>query len=171
MSTENIGATPLDFDALADAVTSSSTEPETSWRPLFARLRSSDFANLTTLCKQNHVTLIDTFDRQLKDLALVRSPSQRNGANLNFIIEGLPADGGRTAYGNWVYLPWESKIVHLLDRDDYFEVITNRNQDKITREEQEKLRTKRIGVIGLSVGRRGSRDSRPGTSLWSDRAG
>lgn len=42
--------------------------------------------------------------------------------------------------------------MHLLDRDEYFEVITNRNQNKITREEQQHLRTKRIVVMGLSVG-------------------
>lgn len=151
MSTETIGTT-LDIDALADALTSSSAKPETSWRPVFVRLRPSDLANLTALCKQNHVTLIDEIDRQLNDLAVVRRPSKRNSADLNDIIEGILEHGGRTSYGNWIYLPWESKIVHLLSRDDYFEVITNRNQDKITRQEQHELRTKRIGVIGLSVG-------------------
>jgi len=47
---------------------------------------------------------------------------------------------------------WEGKLVHLLDRDDYFDVITNRNQDKLTREEQLRLRTKRVGAMGLPVG-------------------
>jgi hypothetical protein len=58
----------------------------------------------------------------------------------------------REAIGNWMYVPWEGRVVHLLDADAYFEVITNRNRDKITREEQLLLRSKRIGVIGLSVG-------------------
>jgi len=151
VSTGTIGAR-LDLEALADALTSSSAEPEISWRPVFVRLKPSEFADLTALCKQHHVTLIDTIDRQVDDLALVREPSKRNSADFNYIIEGIPAHGERTSYGNWVYLPWESKIVHLLARDDYFDVITNRNQDKITREEQQELRTRRIGVIGLSVG-------------------
>jgi hypothetical protein len=36
--------------------------------------------------------------------------------------------------------------------DDYFAVVTDRDRDKITRVEQDVLRTKRIGVLGLSVG-------------------
>ena len=144
--------TTLDFEALADTLTSSSTKPEISWRPVFVRISPSEFADLTALCKEHHVTLIDTIDRQLNDLAVIRRPAKRNSADLNHIIEGFPAPGERMSYGNWVYLPWESKIVHLLNRGDYFEVITNRNRDKITREEQQELRTKRIGVIGLSVG-------------------
>lgn len=151
LSTTPIGIT-LDFEALADTLTSSSTKPEISWRPVFVRISPSEFANLRALCKEHHLTLIDTIDRQLDDLAVVRRPSKRNSADLNYLTGGIPAPGERTSYGNWVYLPWESKIVHLLNRDDYFDVITNRNQDKITREEQKELRTKRIGVIGLSVG-------------------
>jgi molybdopterin/thiamine biosynthesis adenylyltransferase len=151
LSTTPIGIT-LDFEALADTLTSSSTKPEISWRPVFVRISPSEFADLRALCKEHHLTLIDTIDRQLDDLAVVRRPSKRNGADLDYLAGGIPDPGERTSYGNWVYLPWESKIVHLLNRDDYFDVITNRNQDKITREEQTELRTKRIGVIGLSVG-------------------
>jgi hypothetical protein len=151
LSTTPIGIT-LDFEALADTLTSSSTKPEISWRPVFVRISPSEFADLRALCKEHHLTLIDTIDRQLDDLAAVRRSSKRNSADLDYLTGGIPAPGERTSYGNWVYLPWESKIVHLLNRDDYFDVITNRNQDKITREEQKELRTKRIGVIGLSVG-------------------
>jgi tRNA A37 threonylcarbamoyladenosine dehydratase len=43
-------------------------------------------------------------------------------------------------------------IVHVLPPDEYFDVITNRNQDKVTRSEQVALRAKRVGVVGLSVG-------------------
>jgi len=120
---------------------------------VFVRLEPSDLQDLTVLCQQHLITLIDTIDRQLNDLAVIRSPSKQSRADLDHIIEDtLAVHGGRTSYGNWVYLPWESKIAHLLNRDDYFDVITNRNQDKITLDEQQELRTKRIGVIGLSVG-------------------
>lgn len=43
-------------------------------------------------------------------------------------------------------------IVRVLPRDEYFAVITNRNQDKLTHREQGILRGKRVGVVGLSVG-------------------
>ncbi|MFC7584785.1 ThiF family adenylyltransferase [Nonomuraea antimicrobica] len=36
--------------------------------------------------------------------------------------------------------------------DEYLQVVTDRNRDKITRAEQRLLRTKRVGVLGLSVG-------------------
>ena len=39
-----------------------------------------------------------------------------------------------------------------MDEEEFVEVRTNRNRYKITREEQEILRTKKVGVIGLSVG-------------------
>ncbi|HEY5325610.1 MAG TPA: Rv1355c family protein [Mucilaginibacter sp.] len=55
-------------------------------------------------------------------------------------------------YGVWVYYPWSQRLVHLLDEDEFIEVRTNRNRYKITKEEQDKLRTKKIGIVGLSVG-------------------
>jgi molybdopterin/thiamine biosynthesis adenylyltransferase/nitroreductase len=55
-------------------------------------------------------------------------------------------------YGVWVYYPWSRRLVHLLDEDEFIEVRTNRNQYKITRRERDLLATKKIGIIGLSVG-------------------
>jgi len=55
-------------------------------------------------------------------------------------------------YGVWVYYPWNQRIVHLLDEEEFVEVRTNRNQYKITKAEQDELRTKKIGIVGLSVG-------------------
>jgi len=55
-------------------------------------------------------------------------------------------------YGLWVYYPWSNKLVHILDEHEFIEVRTSRNQYKITRQERDILATKKIGVIGLSVG-------------------
>lgn len=55
-------------------------------------------------------------------------------------------------YGVWVYYPWSRRLVHLLDEKEFIEVRTNRNQYKITRQERDLLATKKIGIIGLSVG-------------------
>lgn len=55
-------------------------------------------------------------------------------------------------YGVWVYYPWSNRLVHILDEEEFIAVRTNRNQYKITPAEKEILATKRIGVIGLSVG-------------------
>ncbi|GAB3349860.1 Rv1355c family protein [Arachidicoccus ginsenosidivorans] len=55
-------------------------------------------------------------------------------------------------YGVWVYYPWNKRLVHLLDKEEFIAVRTNRNQYKITNREREILSTKKIGIIGLSVG-------------------
>lgn len=55
-------------------------------------------------------------------------------------------------YGVWVFYPWSGRLVHLLDEEEFIEARTNRNRNKITREEQAILDQKKVGVIGLSVG-------------------
>lgn len=55
-------------------------------------------------------------------------------------------------YGCWVYYPWNGNLVHILPPEDFIRLRTSRNQYKIHPEEQEKLRDKTIGLIGLSVG-------------------
>ena len=59
----------------------------------------------------------------------------------------------KNKYGVWVFYPWLNKVVHLLDEKEFVEVRTNRNQYKITPQEEEVLSTKKIGIIGLSVGK------------------
>ncbi|WP_439555495.1 ThiF family adenylyltransferase, partial [Dyadobacter sp.] len=62
--------------------------------------------------------------------------------------------GGRNYadYGVWVYYPWSRRLVHLLDCEAFYKVRTNRNNCKITIEEQQVLSSKKIGIIGLSIG-------------------
>jgi molybdopterin/thiamine biosynthesis adenylyltransferase len=116
-------------------------------------LGPEDVDRFPAYCRERNIALIDTIDRQLMDLATVRLPSAASTEERHrFVADALGASPGQATVGNWVYLPWEAKMVHLLEQDDYFEVITNRNLDKITRDEQRLLRTKRIGVMGLSVG-------------------
>src|SRR5207253_859960 len=55
-------------------------------------------------------------------------------------------------YGVWIFFPWSGRLVHLLDEEEFVELRTNRNMYKITPEERTVLSTKKIGVIGLSVG-------------------
>jgi molybdopterin/thiamine biosynthesis adenylyltransferase len=64
----------------------------------------------------------------------------------------LLADCLELTYGNWVYYPWENSLVHLLPEDAFIAVRTNRNNYKITPQEQRKLSHKKVGIVGLSVG-------------------
>ena len=143
---------PLDLDSFVQELASPSVPPSESWQPLRVRLGEGEFNRFNDVCRNGRITVLDTIDRQLADLAAVRLPASGPAARQRFPEQEVAARGERHAYGSWIYLPWEAKVVHLLDPDDYFEVITSRNQDKITREEQRLLRTKRIGVMGLSVG-------------------
>jgi hypothetical protein len=117
------------------------------------RIGADDFDGFVDVCRAHHVIIADAMDRQLADLASIRYPAASDAAERKrFIAEYIAARGSRDVCGNRVVFPWLRTAVHLLEADDYVEVITNRNHDKITREEQRLLRTKRIGVIGLSVG-------------------
>lgn len=97
--------------------------------------------------------VVDEIEAQLKGLIKSRNPSKK------FTDEDwqtiLPEFLGATLlddYGVWVYYPWLNKLVHLLDEEEFIELRTNRNKYKLTQEEQAILRTKKVGVIGLSVG-------------------
>ncbi|OLC08105.1 MAG: hypothetical protein AUH42_02315 [Gemmatimonadetes bacterium 13_1_40CM_70_11] len=142
----------LDVAGFARLLASPPTPPASSWRARFVRLAPGDGGRFAACCREQQVVPLDTIERQLADLAWVRFPGASAAVRERFVADALAAAGSRDAVGAWAYLPWRATVVHLLDRDEYFEVITNRNQDKITRAEQERLRTRRVGVLGLSVG-------------------
>ncbi|HEX8472958.1 MAG TPA: ThiF family adenylyltransferase [Pyrinomonadaceae bacterium] len=55
-------------------------------------------------------------------------------------------------YGTWVYYPWSRRLIHILPEAEYRELRTRRNRNKITAEEQDRLRSLRLGSVGLSMG-------------------
>ena len=143
----------LGFAEFAGESASASACAGADHRTFIVRLTPDDIEHFDALCRERRLTVIDTIERQLADLALVRLPSATQSAERSrFVEQAMASKGARASYGAWVYFPWEAKVVHLLEPDDYFDVITNRNQDKITRDEQRELRSRRVGVVGLSVG-------------------
>lgn len=101
------------------------------------------------------ILIYDMIEDQLIDLYKVRNPQlsivEKNENYSNFVKEVL---NGNTLeqFGTWVYYPWTNRLVHLLDEKEFFEVRTNRNNNKITAIEQLQLKDKTVGIIGLSVG-------------------
>jgi hypothetical protein len=143
----------LDFEGFSAAVESPPTPPGSSWRPAIVRLAPGDRPRFAALCERRGIAVLDTIGRQLADLAVVRLPAtERAPERQRFVEDALRSAGDPAAYGVWAYLPWAAKVAHLLPPDDYYDVITDRNRDKITRAEQQALRAKRVGVLGLSVG-------------------
>lgn len=144
-----MNAAELDVEGFTRVV---GTVPTSSARASIVRLSPGDRSRFTACCRERHIAQIDTIERQLADLAHTRFPAASAAERDRFVADAVAAAGDPTCVGAWAYFPWQATVVHLLDRDEFFEVITNRNRDKITRAEQERLRTSRVGVLGLSVG-------------------
>jgi molybdopterin/thiamine biosynthesis adenylyltransferase len=95
----------------------------------------------------------DRIEAQLDELIRARGPAARfSAADLQqrraAILGGLPP----RSYGTWVWYPWSGRLVHVLPREEYQELRTDRNRGKLDRAGQQRLLRLRIGVIGLSVG-------------------
>ncbi|MFN0030657.1 MAG: Rv1355c family protein [Flavobacteriales bacterium] len=123
--------------------------------PVFFRLRNaSDRAALSELIERViSIQVLDQIEMQIRDLVKLENPTKTltdedYALEISNKLGGLPSD----EYGVWVYYPWRKQLIHLLDEEEFIRVRTIRNAYKITFEEQAILRTKKIGVIGLSVG-------------------
>ncbi len=124
------------------------------YQPQFFRLTNTqEKEEFKSLIKDENIQICDQIESQLRELIKSLNPSERIGENEypQRIIKHLNGENIEE-YGVWVYFPWSKKLVHLLDEAEFVEVRTNRNHNKITREEQHSLKEKKIGIIGLSVG-------------------
>lgn len=124
--------------------------------PLFFRLSNdSDKIKLEKLLDSNlSITVFDELLGQLEELVKSQNPKIKfTKESLTEAAEKHIGDTLFEEYGVWVYYPWATRLVHLLDEKEFVYVRTNRNQYKITPEEEEILANKKIGVIGLSVGK------------------
>lgn len=99
------------------------------------------------------IIVLDKIESQLKDFARIKflGAEKQNSDSASFIPE-LLGDKSKEEYGVWVYYPWLRTIIHLLDEEEFVQLRTSRNKYKITQEEQDTLRTKKVGIVGLSVG-------------------
>lgn len=125
------------------------------YEPVFYNLQNPlEKRNLKELIQDEKVVFVsDEIYGQLEELIKCKNPSvkldKEETRNLIDIhLNGVDLEN----YGIWVFYPWNKKLVHLLYKDEFIEVRTNRNKNKITKEEQAKLESKTIGVVGLSVG-------------------
>lgn len=77
---------------------------------------------------------IDVYEEQIKELYEIRKTEFPRGP------------------GSWIYFPWNGKLIHMVNRDDYELLRTNRNRNLITEQEQARLKAFCVGIVGLSVG-------------------
>ena len=138
-----------------EALTRASATGRDLFRPEFFRLAvPADRDRLRELLKRCPTLVVhDELLSQLGELVRALNPSVKFGKPE--LAEAAKAHLGTTPsedYGVWVYYPWSGRLVHLLDEAEFALVRTDRNRNKITSEEQALLSTKKVGVIGLSVG-------------------
>jgi hypothetical protein len=127
----------------------------TMFLPLSFRLNEDqDRLKFNILLKSGSVLF--TYDElygQLKELVKIEFPNKAlRLQDYELLIEERLAGADIARYGVWFFYPWSRRLVHLLDEDEFITVRTSRNQHKITKTEQDKLRQKTIGIAGLSVG-------------------
>ena len=124
------------------------------YTPLFFYLSDeNDKIAFEDLTKKAHIFIHDEIYDQLKELLKSRHPSRiLKPEDYESLISEHLAGNDLDTYGVWVYYPWNNRLLHILGEDEFIEVRTSRNQYKITVEEKAVLATKKVGVVGLSVG-------------------
>jgi molybdopterin/thiamine biosynthesis adenylyltransferase/nitroreductase len=126
------------------------------YQPLKLNLNiETDRSHFETIIKNtSNLQVFDTITAQVAELLKCLQPSIALRPKEDFVaaVEDKFAGRPKDEYGIWVYYPWSNKLVHLLNEEEFTIVRTNRNKYKITDEEQRQLATKKIGVMGLSVG-------------------
>ncbi len=125
------------------------------WRPhLFRADREADRGRLSELIdEKDPVVVVSTIETQLAELAESRDPTVKDdeperARRVAAFLDGRAPD----EYGCWVLFPWSRHLVQVLPEAEFHEVRASRNRYKITVEEQGRLRSFSVGVVGLSVG-------------------
>ena len=124
------------------------------YKPIFLRITNPEEKKALDELIENQISFLhDEIYSQLHELVKMKTPAIRiKPEEYPELIQKHLAGREINSYGVWVYYPWNGRLVHMLDKEEFIRVRTNRNQYKITLKEQEILNTKRIGIIGLSVG-------------------
>lgn len=127
-----------------------------SYKPkIFDIKKREDRAKVAELLDESKNGLIfhDTIDSQVQELYKIRHPQEQpTEGDLAAYYREWAADQDLESYGLYIYYPWNRRLIHTVGREEFIELRTARNRFKITSEEQARLATKTVGVIGLSVG-------------------
>jgi hypothetical protein len=125
-------------------------------QPVFFNLKQVDDKQaFDRLLAEKEPSLVDEIYHQLSELVALRFPEKMGRPSSEELELGIQRELNGSQlhdYGVWVYYPWRNTVIHLLDEEPFIEVRTNRNMLKITSDEQKVLRSKIVGIIGMSVG-------------------
>ncbi|MCX4776182.1 ThiF family adenylyltransferase [Streptomyces sp. NBC_01264] len=161
-ATPRPGTAPQDLVRLSStrltvAATATSGDPRSGacWQPvLFTPAHEHDRIGLQRLIDSGEVReVLDTIADQLAELVTSREPGLRSSPDaVQRAVSEQLAGTDPQEYGTWVWYPWSGRLVHLLPREEFRLVRTDRNRGRIDRAQQRRLLGRRVGIIGLSVG-------------------
>ncbi|TCJ97724.1 Rv1355c family protein [Nocardia alba] len=125
-----------------------------NYRPIILRLDDPDDVRVLSELEANSAIAHrhDQLTSQLENLAAIRTPERGRFDGRLDVVQELLGGVPEREYGVWVYYPWSQTLVHTLDEDEFVEVRTAANRNKLTTREQDLLLGKTVGIVGLSVG-------------------
>lgn len=100
--------------------------------------------------------IIDDYKEQQKEYFQIINPSWIYRPDFeekffNYLIK-LQRKTPLWAHGRWVYFPWLSTLVHILEEKAFYLTRTARNKNLINKREQDKFYNSVVGIAGLSLG-------------------
>lgn len=131
---------------------------KTASKPVIFNLsRSGDCTRFEVLLKEGFIKQTsDDYEEQQRELFGIKNPSKVYAPGFEEAFQehyrSLSVARPLSHDGRWAYFPWRYLVAHILPEEDYRLVRTARNQNLITKEEQEKFYNATIGIGGLSVG-------------------
>lgn len=139
---------------LSEALASARRAAEAFAPILFHPARASERAAMERLLKEGLVTAaFDELESQLEELLSAEDPGhRRTPAEKSDRRRELLGGAAVQEWGSWFFYPWSGRLVHLLPKEQFAQLRSDRNRYKITPAQQALLATFRVGVVGLSVG-------------------
>lgn len=125
-----------------------------NWKPeILDPNNQKEVDRIAEIISDNQPVITDDLFDQVKELVKCMYPKERLSGKAQEEKAKLHlGEIDQNYYGVWVYYSWSNKLVHLLAETEFVQVRTNRNHYKISPAEQAALATKKVGLIGLSVG-------------------
>ncbi len=129
-------------------------EPTDFTHPMKINLANKgETKDLYSFLEKQNIPLVNTIKAQLSEYLEIHTKYHKKTKESFTDFETNINDSNTEVTGELIFFGWEKKAVfNILDEHMFYELITWRNKEKITNEEQEILATKRIGIIGTSVG-------------------
>ncbi len=121
---------------------------------IFKLTDPADQAKLLTMFEQGSIKeVVDNYGEQSGELALVNNPTLILDKMANSSVK---EGASQIEDGNWIYYPWNEKLIHALPKDDYELLRLSRNNSFVSSAEQNAIKKLTIGIAGLNVGNPGA---------------